>query len=122
MMLDPMTDEVLDFVGGRKDLEAGMVRAIGDPDRRFAEDKLRMLRAVRFAARFDFAIEEKYHGGNPKPARRIKVVSRERVRDELTKMLVEGPARGGLSCCSTNPAAERSASGDFAHEGRGAAT
>src|SRR5207237_7713939 len=52
------TGEVLDFVGGQKDLHAGLVRAIGDPDRRFAEDKLRMMRAVRFAARFGFAIEE----------------------------------------------------------------
>ena len=57
MMLDPVTGEVLDFVGGRKDLEDGIVRAIGDPNRRFGEDKLRMLRAVRFAARFEYAIE-----------------------------------------------------------------
>jgi poly(A) polymerase len=52
MMLDPLNGEVLDFVGGRRDIEAGIIRAIGDPERRFAEDKLRMLRAVRFAARF----------------------------------------------------------------------
>ena len=57
MMLDPVSGEVLDFVGGRKDLEAGIIRAIGDPERRFAEDKLRMLRAVRFAARFEYEIE-----------------------------------------------------------------
>src|SRR5271170_6139113 len=57
MMLDPVTGEVLDFVGGRKDLEAGLIRAIGDPERRFAEDKLRMPRAVRFAARFEYMIE-----------------------------------------------------------------
>ena len=57
MLLDPVSGEVLDFVGGRKDLEAGIIRAIGDPERRFAEDKLRMLRAVRFAARFEYAIE-----------------------------------------------------------------
>jgi poly(A) polymerase len=57
MMLDPATNEVLDFVGGRDDLKAGIVRAIGDPERRFAEDKLRMLRAVRFAARFGYQIE-----------------------------------------------------------------
>jgi len=53
LLLDPFKNEVLDFVGGRKDLESGIIRTIGDPDRRFAEDKLRMLRAVRFAARFD---------------------------------------------------------------------
>ena len=57
MLLDPMTDEVLDYVGGRDDLKAGIVRTIGDPERRFGEDKLRMLRAVRFAARFDYTIE-----------------------------------------------------------------
>src|SRR5271169_5807291 len=56
MMLDPATNEILDFVGGRADLKAGIIRAIGDPERRFAEDKLRMLRAVRFAARFDYQI------------------------------------------------------------------
>src|ERR1700674_1838432 len=58
MMLDPLSGEVLDFVGGQKDLDAGIIRAIGDPGRRFAEDKLRMLRAVRFAARFEYAIDE----------------------------------------------------------------
>ena len=57
LLLDPVTNEVLDFVGGRKDLEAGIIRSIGDPERRFAEDKLRMLRAVRFAARFGYTIE-----------------------------------------------------------------
>ena len=57
MLLDPVSGEVLDFVGGRKDLEAGIIRTIGDAEQRFGEDKLRMLRAVRFAARFDYAIE-----------------------------------------------------------------
>jgi poly(A) polymerase len=93
MMLDPVTGEVLDFVGGRKDLEAGIVRAIGDPEQRFAEDKLRMLRAVRFAARFNFAIEAGTRAAIQRLAHGIHVVSRERVRDELTKMLTEGHAR-----------------------------
>jgi len=57
MMLDPVSGEVLDFVGGRRDLEAGIIRMIGDPELRFAEDKLRMLRAVRFSARFGYVIE-----------------------------------------------------------------
>src|SRR5450756_2717290 len=57
MLLDPATNEVLDFVGGRDDLKAGIIRAIGEPERRFAEDKLRMLRAVRFAARFEYRID-----------------------------------------------------------------
>ena len=93
MMLDPVSGEVLDFVGGRNDLEAGIIRAIGDPPRRFAEDKLRMLRAVRFAARFEYEIETETLAAIRHLAHEIQVVSRERVRDELTKMLTEGHAR-----------------------------
>src|SRR5437660_5829301 len=87
------TGEVLDFVGGQKDLHAGLVRAIGDPDRRFAEDKLRMMRAVRFAARFGFAIEETTLGSMRRHVSEIQQVSPERLREELTKMLTEGAAR-----------------------------
>jgi poly(A) polymerase len=83
---------VLDFVGGRADLAAGLVRAIGDPTRRFAEDKLRMLRAVRFAARFEFEIERETMAAIRAAAPEIGVVSAERVRDELTRMLTEGHA------------------------------
>ncbi|MGA8499966.1 MAG: CCA tRNA nucleotidyltransferase [Candidatus Sulfotelmatobacter sp.] len=90
MMLDPVSGEVLDFVGGRRDLEAGIVRTIGDPELRFAEDKLRMLRAVRFAARFEYVIEPRTLAAIQRLAHEIQVVSRERVRDELTKMLTEG--------------------------------
>ena len=97
MLLDPLSGEtpgeVLDFVGGRKDLEAGTIRAIGDPERRFAEDKLRMLRAVRFAARFEYLIEPATFAAMRKLADQIQVVSRERVRDELTRMLTEGHGR-----------------------------
>jgi poly(A) polymerase len=93
MMLDPVSGEVLDFVGGRRDLEAGIVRAIGDPERRFAEDKLRMLRAVRFAARFEYEIEADTLAAIQRLAHEVQVVSRERVRDELTRMLTEGRAR-----------------------------
>ena len=93
MLLDPLSGEVLDFVGGRKDLESGIIRAIGDPQRRFAEDKLRMLRAVRFAARFEYAIEPATLNATQKLADQIDAVSRERVRDELTRMLTEGHAR-----------------------------
>ena len=93
MMLDPVGGEVLDFVGGRRDLEAGIVRAIGDPELRFAEDKLRRLRAVRFAARFEYVIEPQTLAAIQRLAHEIQVVSRERVRDELTKMLTEGQAR-----------------------------
>ncbi|MGB8012399.1 MAG: CCA tRNA nucleotidyltransferase [Terriglobales bacterium] len=93
MMLDPATNQILDFVGGRNDLKAGIVRAIGDPNRRFAEDKLRMLRAVRFAARFDYQIEPATMAAIQKLAPKIDQVSCERVREELTKMLTEGRAR-----------------------------
>jgi poly(A) polymerase len=90
------TGEVLDFVGGQRDLQAGVIRAIGDPARRFAEDKLRMLRAVRFAARFGFAIEPDTVQAIRSQAREVKTVSAERQRDELTKLLTEGAARRGF--------------------------
>jgi len=84
---------VIDFVGGVGDIEAGVVRAIGRPEARFEEDRLRMLRAVRFAARFGFEIEEETKRAIRGLAKRIDSVSRERVRDELTKMLTEGHPR-----------------------------
>jgi len=86
------TDEILDFVGGREDLRAGFIRAIGNADQRFAEDKLRMLRAVRFAARFGFEVEAETFRAIRKHVKDIDQVSAERVRDELTKMLSEGAA------------------------------
>src|SRR6185295_17878143 len=93
LLLDPETNEILDYVGGRADLSARIIRAIGDPERRFTEDKLRMLRAVRFAARFGYEIEPATLTAIQKLAPQIHQVSRERVRDELTKMLIEGHAR-----------------------------
>jgi len=101
MMLDPvlqratcsLTSSLLDYVGGQNDLRDGIVRAIGEPQRRFEEDKLRMLRAVRFAARFDYAIDPATEQAMRELAPGIAQVSRERVRDELTRMLTEGHAR-----------------------------
>jgi poly(A) polymerase len=93
LLLDPPTGQVLDFVGGRGDLRAGLVRAIGEPDRRFGEDKLRMLRAVRFAARFGYRIEPATLDAIRKRANEITEVSAERLRDELTRLLTEGGAR-----------------------------
>jgi poly(A) polymerase len=87
------TGEVLDYVGGQADLRAKVIRAIGDPDRRFTEDKLRMLRAVRFAARFGFEIESDTLRAIRRHVEEIRQVSPERLRDELTKMLTEGAAR-----------------------------
>jgi poly(A) polymerase len=96
LMMDPETGAVLDYVGGRADLERGVVRAIGEADARFAEDRLRLLRAVRFAARLGFEIEagtlqaiQRHHG-------LILKVAAERVRDELSRILTEGGARRGL--------------------------
>ena len=102
MMLDPATGEILDFVGGREDLKAGIIRAIGDPERRFAEDKLRMLRAVRFAARFDYQIDPATLAAIKKSAPQIHQVSCERVRDELTRMLTEGRARRAFELLDTS--------------------
>jgi poly(A) polymerase len=101
MLLDPIAFEatghlnssVLDFVHGRDDLARGVVRAIGDPKLRYAEDKLRMLRAVRFAARFQFHLEVE---GIRCKAAEITQVSAERIRDELTRILTEGGARRGF--------------------------
>jgi putative nucleotidyltransferase with HDIG domain len=93
MLLNPEGGDVLDFVGGRKDLHDGIIRTIGEPERRFAEDKLRMLRAVRFAARFEYAIEAATFAAIRKLVHEINFVSRERIRDELTRMLTERHAR-----------------------------
>jgi len=96
LLLDPETNEILDFIGGRDDLRAGIIRAIGDAEARFREDKLRMVRAVRFAARFRYAIEESTFAAIVKLAPEIRQVSAERIRDELTKLLTEGQARRGF--------------------------
>jgi poly(A) polymerase len=96
LMMDPATGEVLDYVGGRRDLEARLVRAIGDPGTRFAEDHLRLLRAVRFAARLGFAIEPATLEAIGRHHALIRTVSAERVRDELVRILTEGGARQGF--------------------------
>jgi poly(A) polymerase len=94
LLLDPLDgDKVLDFVGGREDIARRVIRTIGDPVQRFSEDKLRMLRAVRFAARFQYAIAPETMNAVRALAPQIHQVSRERIREELTKMLTEGQAR-----------------------------
>jgi len=93
LLMDPISGKVLDFVGGRQDLEAHLIRTIGDPALRFGEDKLRMLRAVRFAARFAYRIDPPTFAAIRQASSRLHQVSQERVRDELTKMLTEGHAR-----------------------------
>jgi poly(A) polymerase len=96
MLLDPLSGEVLDFVGGRRDLRSGIIRTIGDPEKRFGEDKLRMMRAIRFAARFEYQIDPATFAAIQDLAEQIGAVSRERVRDELTRMLTEGHGRRAL--------------------------
>jgi len=96
LLMDPETGEVLDFVGGRADLKAGIIRAIGKAEVRFREDKLRMVRGVRFAARFRYAIEGTTFAAIQRLASEITQVSAERIRDELTKILTEGAARRGF--------------------------
>jgi len=95
LLIDPakLRAAVLDHVGGLDDLDARVIRAIGRPEKRFEEDQLRLLRAVRFAARFGFEIEPATLAAIRKLAARIHAVSRERVREELTRMLTEGHAR-----------------------------
>src|SRR6185437_3053055 len=93
LLMDPRNGRILDYVGGQADIKARIIRAIGDPELRFEEDKLRMARAVRFAARFGYAIEPRTFAAIQKLAPKICQVSQERLRDELTKMLTEGAAR-----------------------------
>src|SRR3954454_23265016 len=88
MFFDPEKEEVIDFVDGRQDLERRLVRAIGDPAQRFAEDRLRMLRAVRFATGLGFEIDEKTWKAIVASAARITQISSERIRDELVKIFL----------------------------------
>jgi tRNA nucleotidyltransferase/poly(A) polymerase len=87
MFFDPIDEAIIDFVGGLADLQAGIVRAIGDPEQRFREDKLRLLRAVRFAARFQFQLDPATHAAIRQLAPDLHQVSPERITDELKKLL-----------------------------------
>ncbi len=86
MFYDPVREKILDYVDGRADLKRRTVRAIGDPDARIAEDKLRMLRAVRFASRFDFSIEQATEAAIRRHAGDLEQVSVERIAQELRRM------------------------------------
>jgi len=96
LFLEPGSGEVLDYVGGREDLRNRVIRAIGDPEVRFREDHLRLLRAVRFAARLGFTIEPRTMEAMRELAPSILRVAPERVRDELIRILTEGGARYGF--------------------------
>jgi poly(A) polymerase len=96
LMMDPDTGRVLDFVDGRGDLARGVIRAIGDPYARFREDHLRLLRGIRFAARFGFEIETATFDAMRRDHALILNVAMERVREELVRILIEGGARRGF--------------------------
>ena len=87
MFMDPLSGEVFDDVGGRQDLDHGVVRAIGDPEARIAEDKLRMLRAIRFTASLGFTLDPATAGAITSHAGEIQVVSAERIAEEWRRML-----------------------------------
>jgi len=87
LLYDPIKNEMLDYVSGREDISKGIIRTIGNPIERFTEDKLRMIRAARFACRFNFPIHEETRQAIIKLARQIHVVSAERIREELEKIL-----------------------------------
>jgi poly(A) polymerase len=96
LMEDPLSGEIIDFVGGKADLQAKIVRAIGDPRKRFQEDYLRMLRGVRFAARLGFVIEPATLAAMQEYAPCISQISAERVRDEVVGIVTGGAPRRGL--------------------------
>ena len=96
LLYDPLTGEVLDYVNGRADIDAKIVRAIGDPHERFEEDKLRILRAIRFGARLGYTIEQETWEAVRAMAPKIHQVSSERVRQELARILTEGQSARGV--------------------------
>ncbi len=88
LLYDPIADRVLDFVDGEKDLKAGVIRAIGDPNKRFDEDHLRLMRAIRFAARFNFELEDSTRSAISINSWKLNRISKERIREELVKILI----------------------------------
>ncbi|MCK5557066.1 MAG: CCA tRNA nucleotidyltransferase, partial [Candidatus Hydrogenedentes bacterium] len=89
MFYDPLKDEIIDFVEGRADIDNRIVRTIGDPVDRFEEDKLRLLRAVRFAAKLEFEIDEDTWEALCRLATKVTQTSWERIRDEIVKILLD---------------------------------
>ena len=92
LFYDPISKQIHDWVGGENDLRAKIIRTIGKPEERFGEDHLRMLRAIRFAAQLNFAIEPKTFSAIQNLAPKIKLISAERIRDELLKLFSVGQA------------------------------
>jgi len=96
MVYDPIDDRLIDLVDGKKDLERRQIRAIGPPRQRFEEDRLRMVRAVRFAAGLDFSIEEETFAAIRELASTVTQISWERIGEEITRILTDGGARRGF--------------------------
>jgi poly(A) polymerase len=96
LLYDPIEGHVIDYVHGQEDIDAKIVRAIGDPYARFEEDKLRILRAIRFGARLGYRIEDRTWGAVCAMAPKIHQVSSERIREEITRILTEGQAGRGF--------------------------
>ncbi|MGH7890882.1 MAG: CCA tRNA nucleotidyltransferase [Thermodesulfobacteriota bacterium] len=96
MLYDPIGEEAIDYAGGIDDIRDGIIRTIGVPLDRFSEDKLRLMRAVRFASRYGFAIERDTYGALKELAPRINLVSAERIRDELVKIITQRNPGDGL--------------------------
>ncbi len=96
MLYDPVGEEAIDYVGGLDDIRDGIIRTIGIPYQRFDEDKLRLMRAVRFASRYGFAIERDTYGALRELASQINLVSAERIRDELVKIITQSNPGDGL--------------------------
>jgi poly(A) polymerase len=96
LLYDPIEGHVIDYVSGQADIRDRIVRAIGDPQKRFAEDKLRLLRAIRFGARLGYSIESETWAAVRRMAPEIRRVSAERIREELARILTEGNAAVGF--------------------------
>ncbi len=101
MLYDPVSLELYDYVGGLEDLERGIVRTIGDPEKRFVEDRLRMMRAARFASCLDFELDAAAHSAIGDLASGISAVSEERIREEMVKILTRRNPGNGLRLLSS---------------------
>ena len=115
LFYDPVAEKLHDWVGGEKDLRAKIIRTIGPPEERFAEDHLRLLRAVRFAAQLDFEIEPQTFAAVKTLAPKIKLISAERIRDELIKLFAPAPSRRSGSPARRSFANSHGAHGVRAH-------
>lgn len=100
LFFDPLKQQMIDYVGGKRDIEAKLIKTIGEPEERFEEDHLRMLRAIRFAANLSFKIEPKTWDAIKRLRNKIHSVSQERIRDELVKMLTRANTGLGLQLLS----------------------